>query len=366
MNKVLSICIASYNKSEHTTTLVKNLLTCNNPEFEIVVVDNASTDDTVKQLNLIKDDRLRIIVNQENIGGARNFLASVFGGEGTFCLYTNDRDIIFPEKLDTFIAYLKQHDYIGGGHCTRNKCDNEMGGIEYKGVDALLTLNFRGAHPTGFFFKRSLLNDIPNETLQKYGFVEPYLSFPWEGFLCEIICNGFVVVQYNDVIWQSTGDTTHSKYTSGYYIKGDDKDRWFFPNNRLQLTIAETSETLRLAKAGGIELSKEDRYKLYAHVFKYQYAFAVYRYKVIYETPSLAYHYKVPCRKVSKKEMKDCREVMIGGYINYIRNVEGGQHKLESYIYDEARARDKKYYKSRLNIFRRIKGFFLQQIKNNA
>ena len=121
MDKILSICIASYNKSELTNGLVKSILTCSSPEMEVVVVDNASTDDTVEQLNSIKDERLRVVKNEENLGGSRNLVKSLYTGKGKFCLYTNDRDIVFPEKLDGFISFLKDNPSFGGGHCVRNK-----------------------------------------------------------------------------------------------------------------------------------------------------------------------------------------------------------------------------------------------------
>ena len=366
MNKILSICIASYNKAETTFSLVNSLLTCPNLEFEVVVVDNASTDDTVDRLNGINDNRLRVVRNNENIGGARNFLASMFEARGLFCFYTNDRDIVYPNKIDAFIEYLKAHSYVGGGHCVRNKINKvDALAIEHKKIDALSTVNFRGEHPTGFFFKRSLLNDVPEETLKDYGMVEPYLSFPWEGFLCEIICKGYTVVQYNDVIWQSTGDTTHSKYQSGYYINGEKEERWFFPKNRLALTIAETSETLRIARANGIFPNVEERYRIYAHLLAPQYTFAVYRYKVIYETPTLAYHYKVAPRKISKGEMNRCRKEMIDGYISYIREIEGGYNEKEKYIIDGMRVIDDNYRITLRRFLSKTKKWVRSLFKNN-
>ena len=129
MAKVLSVCIASYNKSEITNSLVKNVLTCSNPEMEVVVVDNASPDDTIEQLGLIKDERLRVIRNEENIGGSRNLVKSLYAAQGKFCLYCNDRDIIYPEKLSSFIDFLKDNPSVGGGHCVRNKLNG--GGVFY-------------------------------------------------------------------------------------------------------------------------------------------------------------------------------------------------------------------------------------------
>lgn len=128
MDKILSICIASYNKSELTNGLVTSILTCSNPELKVVVVDNASSDDTVEQLNSIKDERLCVVKNEENLGGSRNLVKSLYTGKGKYCLYTNDRDIVFPEKLDGFIKFLKDNPTIGGGHCVRTKVN---GGVFY-------------------------------------------------------------------------------------------------------------------------------------------------------------------------------------------------------------------------------------------
>lgn len=137
MAKLLSVCIASYNKSDITSSLVKRILTCGNPEIEVVVVDNASPDNTVEQLGKIKDERLRVIRNEENIGGSRNLVKSLYAAKGLFCFYCNDRDIIFPEKLDGFVGFLKENPTIGGGHCVRNKLNG--GGFFYHAKESKLS-----------------------------------------------------------------------------------------------------------------------------------------------------------------------------------------------------------------------------------
>lgn len=344
MDKILSVCIASYNKSELTNSLVKSILTFNSPEMEVVVVDNASTDNTVEQLNSIKDERLRVVKNEENLGGSRNLVKSLYIGQGKFCLYINDRDILFPEKLEGFICFLKDNPTIGGGHCVRTKV-NGGNYIEHKGVEALLSINFRGEHPTGFFFKRELLDLIPQESIEKYTAAEPFVPFPYENILCEIICKGHKVVQYNDVIWRSTGNETHNKYVSGF-VKIDEKgDRWFFPGNCLRRTIGNAEDTLRLCKENNISLTEEEKYRLYAHLAINQYKYCVYRYKTIYETPSLAEHYAVNYRKVSSQELNKCRREFKDGFIGYIRQQNGENKQLEQYIISAIDNSDKQWRK---------------------
>lgn len=347
MAKVLSVCIASYNKSEITCSLVKSILTYENPEMEVVVVDNASPDDTVELLNKIKDKRLRVISNDDNIGGSRNLIKSLYAAVGLYCLYINDRDILMPEKLEGFMEYLKANQHIGGGHCVRNKIDYVGISIEHKGVEALLSINFRGEHPTGFFFKRSLLDDIPSESVEKYSASEPYTPFPYENLLCEIICKGHVVAQYNDVIWRSTGDETHNKYVSGFVKLEEKGDRWFYPGNCLRRTIGNTEDTLRLCQMNGITLSKEERYQLYAHLVVNQYKYGVFRYKQIYETPSLAKHYAVNYHNVSRKELNKCRDEIRNGYIDYLRSKNGVCDQFEQIIIIALNKLDKQWWRQR-------------------
>lgn len=347
MEKILSVCIASYNKSALTSGLVKSILTCNSPEMEVVVVDNASTDDTVECLTSINDERLRVVKNNENIGGSRNLVKSLYTGKGKYCLYTNDRDIVFPEKLEGFISFLKNNPAIGGGHCVRNKVNGGGYFIEHKGVEALLTINFRGEHPTGFFFRRDLLDQVPQESVKRYAASEPFTPFPYENLLCEIICKGYTVVQFNEVIWRSTGDETHNKYVSGFVKLEEKGDRWFFPDNCLRRTIGNTEDTLRLCEENGITLTDDERSKLFAHLVVNQYKYCVYRYKTIYEIPSLAEHYAVNCRKVKTKELNECRREISEGYISYVKEHFGDKEQYERSIVKVLSESDKKWIKSR-------------------
>ena len=366
MKRILSVCIASYNKSETTSGLVRSILTCKNPDLEVVVVDNASTDDTVERLMTISDVRLKIKKQDNNIGAAPNILASILEGEGTFCLYTNDRDIIYPEKLDKFINYLKCNPSIGGGHCVRNVLKFDTDDIKYQGINALLNLNFRDEHPTGYFFRKEILKKIPKESLDKYAKPETgFASFVWENLLCEIICQGYVVVQYNDVIWKSTGNTSSAKYHSGYAKMDDLSDRWFYPGNCLRRAVSNTEDTLRLCRENSITLSEDERYKLYAGLLGYEYRYAVFRYKNIFETPNLAYHYKVPHRKVTKKELNECRDEILGGYISFIRTIEAGCNGKEKYIYDKIDGVEKDHKMTLRCWLGKYKRAIVNKLKNN-
>jgi len=349
MKPILSICIASFNKAETTSKLVKTILTCNREELEVVVVDNASTDNTLFLLNSIKDKRLRVIQNDTNIGYARNLVKSLLSANGDFCFYSNDRDLVFPDKLGAFISFLRENGNIGGGHCVRNLIKDAGQFIGYQGIEALMSINFCGEHPTGYFFRRTLLDAIPKQSLQYYE--TDGRLFPYENMLCEIICKGYTVVRYNDVIWQSTGNTTHHKYVAASDTSTDYSNKWFSPTKCLERAIGNINDTLRLCSENSIILTNDQKYHLFAQILSPQYTFGVYRFKVIFENPSLAYHYQVPNRKIKSKELRNNKSYIINGFIDDIRKKEGENLQLESIIINKIRLIEKKQSHRRLISF---------------
>ena len=57
----ITVVIPLYNKERHIGRAVKSVLNQTYQNFEIIVVDDGSTDDSVKKLQNIKDSRIKII-----------------------------------------------------------------------------------------------------------------------------------------------------------------------------------------------------------------------------------------------------------------------------------------------------------------
>lgn len=64
---MFSIIVPLYNKASYVKKAVDSILAQTFQEFELIVVDDGSTDDGPERIKLMKDDRLKII-NQENSG----------------------------------------------------------------------------------------------------------------------------------------------------------------------------------------------------------------------------------------------------------------------------------------------------------
>jgi len=66
MNKQLSIVISVYNKIQFTLSCLNDLFKLNDQNYQIIILDNASSDNTQKELSKIKQDNFLYIRNEEN------------------------------------------------------------------------------------------------------------------------------------------------------------------------------------------------------------------------------------------------------------------------------------------------------------
>ncbi len=110
-NIILSIVIATYNRKEIVVSKVKELLKIHSNDFNIYVLDDASSDGTVDALRQIKDSRLYIDKNSERKGilkdGAMpNWYRLLEMCNGKFALHLNDRDLIDSNGVAELIDFL--------------------------------------------------------------------------------------------------------------------------------------------------------------------------------------------------------------------------------------------------------------------
>lgn len=105
----MSICIPTYNRVRQVTNCVKRIVSgCRSNEIEILVNDNASTDETEKEIRKIKDSRLRYYRNDKNLGIAGNVLKVAERAKGDFIFIHWDDDFIELDAIPWILRTLKK------------------------------------------------------------------------------------------------------------------------------------------------------------------------------------------------------------------------------------------------------------------
>ncbi len=114
MKLTLSIIIVSYNTEKLTIRCIKSI-DKHKPKFpyEIVVVDNASTDGSVVLLQKLKNKTLTIIKNKTNQGFSKANNQGIAKADGEFILLLNSDTEIIDDCLTTLVTFAKEHNDAG-------------------------------------------------------------------------------------------------------------------------------------------------------------------------------------------------------------------------------------------------------------
>lgn len=154
---VLSICIPTYNRSNELYEKITEILKCNSGDFDIIVLDNCSSDGTYENLKQIKDKRLKLYQNESNIGGILNPLKAITYGDGLYSLIFLDKDELAPEHLEAFISFLRTAD-VSHGYCELDLDDTAKFENKFfaSGTESVIRTAFLSKHPTGMFWKTDL------------------------------------------------------------------------------------------------------------------------------------------------------------------------------------------------------------------
>jgi glycosyltransferase involved in cell wall biosynthesis len=108
---LFSIIIPTYNRAAFIRKAIDSVLAQRYKDWELIVVDDASTDDTLEILSHYKDDRIRIIrhaINQERSTSRNKGIAAA---QGEYICFLDSDDYYFPEHLDVLHEYILANHY---------------------------------------------------------------------------------------------------------------------------------------------------------------------------------------------------------------------------------------------------------------
>ena len=104
-NIKLSFCIPTYNRAQRVYDCVKHILEYQGNDIEVVVSNNASTDNTLELLGTITDERLTVHTNGDNIFSL-NWPLAVSRATGQWAVLMSDEDIVNLDAIQVYINEL--------------------------------------------------------------------------------------------------------------------------------------------------------------------------------------------------------------------------------------------------------------------
>ena len=112
----VSVIMSVYNGEPYLKDAIKSVLEQSFRDFEFLIVDDGSTDNSVKSIESFKDPRIKLI-RQKNTGvaKAKNRALEIAGGKWTAIIDSDD--IWYPSKLEKQLQFFEENpDFTYLGH----------------------------------------------------------------------------------------------------------------------------------------------------------------------------------------------------------------------------------------------------------
>lgn len=113
MLPLVSICIPTYNAEKTVVDTVESVLNQTYRNLEIIVSDNASTDNTIALLEKFTDPRIKLYRNSKNIGAEKNFNRCIELATGRYIAIFHADDVYLPEMVEKQVKAFLDDPSIG-------------------------------------------------------------------------------------------------------------------------------------------------------------------------------------------------------------------------------------------------------------
>ena len=118
-NEIVSVIMCTYNGALYVEEQLDSILEQTYPALEIIIADDASTDETwsILQSYAERDQRIRIFRNEKNVGFNVNFSQACEKASGDFIAIADQDDIWEPQKIAILVQKIKESRETMLVHC---------------------------------------------------------------------------------------------------------------------------------------------------------------------------------------------------------------------------------------------------------
>ncbi len=127
---LVTVALPVYNAGRFLRPAVKSILMQTYPNWELLLIDDASADDSMASIEDLRDQRIKIIRNSSNRGLAVRLNDAIDLGRGEYFARMDQDDIAYPERFAKQVDALRRHpdlDLMGTRALAITSDDEPMG-----------------------------------------------------------------------------------------------------------------------------------------------------------------------------------------------------------------------------------------------
>ena len=110
MNELVSIIMPSYNTAKFISKTIESVLEQTYKNWELLIVDDCSTDNTDEIVSKYDDDRIIYLKNKKNSGAAVSRNKALKNAKGKWIAFLDSDDLWDADKLNVQIKFMKEND----------------------------------------------------------------------------------------------------------------------------------------------------------------------------------------------------------------------------------------------------------------
>lgn len=117
---LVSVLMTSYNREKYIAQAMESVLASTYRHLELIVVDDGSRDKTVEIAQALakKDPRVRVYINEKNLGDYPNRNKAASHATGVYLKYVDADDYIYPWGLELMVRMMENFPEAGWGLCS--------------------------------------------------------------------------------------------------------------------------------------------------------------------------------------------------------------------------------------------------------
>src|SRR5215470_9259999 len=119
----VSVCIPTYNTARYLPEAIESALRQEFADYELVICDNASTDETAELCGPFQDKGIRYVRFEETVGQAANWNRCLNMAKGEYVVLLHADDLLRPAFLERATRVMDENPGVGLIHCSVQHVD---------------------------------------------------------------------------------------------------------------------------------------------------------------------------------------------------------------------------------------------------
>lgn len=113
---MVSVIMPSWNTGKFIAESIQSVIDQTYKNWELLIVDDCSTDNTDQVVASFNDDRIRYLKNKKNSGAALTRNKAIREARGEWIAFLDSDDLWFPKKLERQIKFMKKNNLVFSYH----------------------------------------------------------------------------------------------------------------------------------------------------------------------------------------------------------------------------------------------------------